>query len=186
MDLGDSSQLITIGEFARLGGVSIKALRLYAEIGLLQPAAIKAQSRYRLYSRAQLSKLHRILMLKNAGLALAQIGGQLSHRDPATLSKIRAGLISRADEIQQQLAWVDAEIRAARNRTSAVAPVVVKHTPEMRVLSDRHTIDSYDDADGMLRDLGTKAPKSARLRRARSGTIAAARRESSIARFSGF
>ncbi len=163
MELHDSSQLITIGEFARLGGVSIKALRIYAEIGLLQPAVINPQSRYRLYSKSQISRLHRILMLKSAGLSLAQIGSQLSHRDEATLSKIRASLISRAEEIQQQLSWVKAEIRAARNSTSTVAPVVVKHAPEMRILSQRHKIDSYDDADGMLRDLGRNAPKAARL-----------------------
>ena len=163
MELHDASQLITIGEFARLGGVSIKALRIYAEIGLLQPAYINPRSRYRLYSKSQISRLHRILMLKNAGLSLAQIGGQVSHRDEAALSKLRASLISRAEEIQQQLAWLEAEIRAARNRTSAAAAVVIKHAPEMRILSQRRKIHAYEDADGMLRDLGRSAPKATRF-----------------------
>src|SRR5436853_5401220 len=104
MESREFSQLITIGEFAHLGGVSIKALRLYAKLGLLAPALIKPQSRHRLYSRAQLSRLHRILLLKNAGLALAQIRGQLACRDEAILSQIRESLVSRGEEIQRQLA----------------------------------------------------------------------------------
>jgi len=168
MELDDASRLITIGEFARLGGVSIKALRIYAEIGLLQPAAIKPQSRYRMYSRTQLSRLHRILTLKNAGLPLAQISSQLLHRDQPTLSRIRASLLSRAQDLQQQLAWVEAEMFASRNRGSAIAPVVVKRAPEMRILSQRRRIDTYDDANGMLCELGKKAPGSIRLV---SGTI---------------
>src|SRR5215469_11033405 len=163
MEPQGTPQLITIGEFARLGGVSIKALRIYADIGLLRPAAINPQSRYRLYSKSQISRLHRILMLKNAGLPLAQIGSQLAHRDPGTLSKIRASLISRAAEIQQQLSWIDTEIRAARNSASSVTSVVVKHIAEMRILSQRHKIDCYEDADGLLRNLGRNAPRAARL-----------------------
>ena len=163
MELHDSSPLVTIGEFARLGGVSIKALRIYAEIGLLQPASVNPHTRYRLYSRSQIPRLHRILMLKKAGLPLAQIGGHLCHRDEAALSRIRATLMSRVEEIRQQLSWLEAEIRAARNNASALPPVVVKRAPEMRVLSLRRKIDSYDLADDMLRDLARNAPLAARL-----------------------
>ena len=163
MEQPHPSHLITIGEFARLGRVSIKALRIYAEIGLLPPAKINPQSGYRLYSKTQIPRLHRILTLKNAGLPLAEIPGQLAHRDAATLSRIRASLISRAEEIRQQLSWVEAEIRAAGNGTSKLVPVVVKRAPEMRVLSERRRIDSYEQADGMLRDLARSVPNSARL-----------------------
>jgi DNA-binding transcriptional MerR regulator len=74
----DASQWLGIGEFARSGGVSIKALRLYADLGLLQPAAVKPQSRYRLYTRSQLPTLHRILLLKSAGFALAGVRCRLA------------------------------------------------------------------------------------------------------------
>jgi DNA-binding transcriptional MerR regulator len=161
--------LVTIGEFARLGGVSIKALRLYANLGLLRPAAIKPQSRYRLYSPAQLSTLHRIMLLKNAGVALAQIGGQLSRGDEPTLSKIRESLVSRAEQIQRQLSWVEAEIRAAHDNTGSIEPrVVIKRLPKFIVWSRRKPIDSYDQADLILQELGKQVPGSARLV---SGTI---------------
>jgi DNA-binding transcriptional MerR regulator len=156
MESRDGPQLIGIGEFARLGGVSIKALRLYAELGLLRPAVVKPLSRYRLYSRSQLPRLHRILLLKNAGFALAEIGRQLSHRDEGALTKIRARLLDRAEEIQRQLGWVDAELRAA-------ARVVVKRVPKMDVWSRRQRLDSYDQADALLEELGGQMPEQARL-----------------------
>jgi DNA-binding transcriptional MerR regulator len=156
MESRDAVQLIGIGEFARLGGVSVKALRLYAEVGLLLPAVVKPQSRYRLYSRSQLARLHRILLLKNAGCALAEIGGQLSHRDESTLKKLRARLLDRAEEIQRQLGWVDAELRAA-------ATVVVKRVPKLEVRSQRQCVDSYDQADALLQELGGQVPEPARL-----------------------
>jgi DNA-binding transcriptional MerR regulator len=164
MDSVNSSQLITIGKFARIGGVSIKALRLYAKLDLLHPDEITPKSRYRLYSRGQLAKLHRILQLKNVGLGLAQIGHQLSANDEVALSKLRENLASRAEEIQRQLSWVEAEIHAARNGTGSVVPsVVIKRTPRMRVSSQRERIDSYDQADTMLRDLGRHMLLSDRL-----------------------
>ena len=38
-------KLYRIGEFARLGGASIKTLRFYDELGLLRPASVDARTR---------------------------------------------------------------------------------------------------------------------------------------------
>src|SRR6266851_2441845 len=111
MSAGPSEDLITIGAFARLGGVSIKAVRLYSDLGLLRPV-IKSESRYRLYSKTQLSALHRILLLKSFGLPLAQIAGELSHLNEQDLAAIRDRMITRVEETQRQLAWIDHEIQA--------------------------------------------------------------------------
>ena len=152
----DASQWIGIGEFARLGGVSIKALRLYAKLGLLRPAAVRLQSRYRLYTSSQLPALHRILLLKSAGFALSEIRSQLSRNDEASLQNVRARLLQRAEEIQRQLSWIDAEIG------SSPQPVV-KRLPKLAVWSRRQAIDSYDQADTLLRDLGRQVPDASRL-----------------------
>src|SRR5579871_1245553 len=157
-----SPVLISIGKFARLAGVSIKALRLYARLGLLQPACISPQSGYRRYEASQLSQLHRILMLKNTGLSLAEIASNLWRRDSSALSKVRETLALRAEEIQRQLSWVEAEIRAAQSRDDA-PKIVIKRAPKVSVLSVRKNIDSYDQADEMLRDLGRRVQASDRL-----------------------
>jgi DNA-binding transcriptional MerR regulator len=148
------SEWLTIGEFARLGGVSIKALRLYAELGLLAPAAVKAGSGYRLYARSQLATLHRILLLKNAGFALTEIRGRLANCDEASLLDVRARLVERVGELQRQLASIDDELRSA-------ARVVVKRVPALPVWSRRQVIESYDEADVLLHDLAQELPAPA-------------------------
>ena len=56
-----------IGEFARLGTVSVRTLRHYEEIGLLCPARVDPETGYRCYSPAQLEQLNRIIALKELG-----------------------------------------------------------------------------------------------------------------------
>jgi len=44
--------MFSIGEFARLGSVSVRTLRHYDEIGLLRPATVDPETGYRGYSAA--------------------------------------------------------------------------------------------------------------------------------------
>jgi DNA-binding transcriptional MerR regulator len=46
--------MFSIGEFARLGGVSVRPLRHYDEIGLLRPATVDQATGYRGYTADQL------------------------------------------------------------------------------------------------------------------------------------
>ena len=49
-------ELLTIGAFARAAGLTPKALRLYARLGLLVPAAVDPESGYRYYAPGQLHR----------------------------------------------------------------------------------------------------------------------------------
>jgi DNA-binding transcriptional MerR regulator len=60
--------MFSIGEFARLGTVSVRALRHDDEIGLLRPAKVDPETGYRGYSADQLGRLNRIVALKELGL----------------------------------------------------------------------------------------------------------------------
>jgi len=44
--------MLTIGAFSRRTGLSVRALRLYDELGLLRRASVDPRSRYRRYSPA--------------------------------------------------------------------------------------------------------------------------------------
>ena len=46
-----TEQLMSIGRFARLTGLTVKALRHYDEVGLLRPAAVDPGTGYRSYAR---------------------------------------------------------------------------------------------------------------------------------------
>jgi DNA-binding transcriptional MerR regulator len=59
-----------IGDFARLGQVSVRMLRHYDQIGLLKPDSVDVWSSYRSYSPDQLSVVNRLVALKDLGLSL--------------------------------------------------------------------------------------------------------------------
>ncbi|MEU0549681.1 MerR family transcriptional regulator [Micromonospora sp. NPDC005979] len=65
--------LLTIGAFARAAGLTPKALRLYGRVGVLVPAAVDAESGYRLYDARQVPLGRLVAQLRRIGMPLAQI-----------------------------------------------------------------------------------------------------------------
>lgn len=61
-----------IGEFAKRSGITIKTLRHYDKIGLLQPF-LKTEAGYRIYCEEDFIKLQQITTLKFIGLSLEEI-----------------------------------------------------------------------------------------------------------------
>jgi protein phosphatase len=52
----ETATMVTIGRFARLTGLTVKALRHYDELGLLKPARVDAWTGYRWYEPAQAAR----------------------------------------------------------------------------------------------------------------------------------
>jgi len=90
-----------IGDFSRLSLVSVKALRYYDELGLLKPARVDEFTGYRYYSASQLTRLNRILAMKDMGLSLEQIALLLDKE--LTPDQIRGMLRLKQVELRQQL-----------------------------------------------------------------------------------
>lgn len=68
-----TDDLLSIGSFARQAGLSPKALRLYAELGLLVPAHIDRFTGYRYYSREQLRAARLIRLMREMEMPLSDI-----------------------------------------------------------------------------------------------------------------
>ncbi|RAQ94377.1 hypothetical protein A4R35_02455 [Thermogemmatispora tikiterensis] len=96
-----SKLVLKISDFARLGQVSMRTLRYYDEIGLLKPVQVDTLTGYRYYAVEQLTRLHRILDLKEMGFELAQIVQLLDEQ--VTPEQLRAVLQQRLAEVQQQI-----------------------------------------------------------------------------------
>jgi DNA-binding transcriptional MerR regulator len=107
-------------ETAKRFGISIKALRLYEQHGLLKPARIANGSTgaaWRVYGPDQLARLHQILALKRLGLSLGQIGELLvaeNALDPILAAQERA-LTQDSERITRALTL----IRKARTKLAA-------------------------------------------------------------------
>jgi serine/threonine protein phosphatase PrpC len=65
--------LMAIGEFSDRSGISARRLRTYAAEGLLAPAAVDPSSGYRYYSHRQLADAALVDVLRQGGVALAEI-----------------------------------------------------------------------------------------------------------------
>lgn len=80
--------LLRTGEFARASSLSIKALRVYHETGLLVPAVVDPATGYRAYSPAQLTDAAIIRLLREVGVSLPDIHTVLDARDLGLLRKV--------------------------------------------------------------------------------------------------
>jgi DNA-binding transcriptional MerR regulator len=67
---------LKIGELAERTGLTVRTLRHYDEIGLLQPSA-RTGAGHRLYSGEDVRRLYRIVALKHLGMPLAEISDLL-------------------------------------------------------------------------------------------------------------
>ncbi len=85
--------MFRIGEFSRIGCVTIETLRHYDELGLLKPAQVDRFTGYRFYSAQQLLTLNRIRALKEVGLSLAEIARILQNE--LTVEELRGMLKAR-------------------------------------------------------------------------------------------
>ena len=91
-----AARLRRITEFARVAGVTVRALHLYDRLDLLKPAALTA-SGYRLYGEAELTRLEQILALRFVGFTLEQIKELLGGSTPplATALRMQREVIAR-------------------------------------------------------------------------------------------
>ena len=143
--------MFKIGEFSKLSQVTVKTLRYYDQIGLLQPAEVDRFTGYRQYSASQLPRLNRILALKDLGLSLDQIGQLLEEKLPP--DQIRGILRLKQVEIQTQVAEEQARLARVEQRlrqieqeeTMSAQEVVIKKVPAQAVASVRAVIPTYGD-----------------------------------------
>jgi len=108
-----------IGDFAQLGRVSTKMLRHYDEIGLLKPAYIHPSNDYRYYAADQLPRLNRIIVLKELGFTLQQIGALLD--DGLPLELLQGMLLRKQAEVEQQLATEQQRLAQIAARLAQIA-----------------------------------------------------------------
>jgi DNA-binding transcriptional MerR regulator len=107
----DDDELMTIGRFARLTGLSIGTLRHYDEVGLLTPASVDHASGYRRYRRRQSGRARQIAMLRWDGLPIEEIRrviddqtGTVTHD---VLTRHRRRLERQRDRLTAQLRDAD-------------------------------------------------------------------------------
>jgi DNA-binding transcriptional MerR regulator len=99
--------LLAIGRFARLAGLSVGALRHYDELDLLRPARIDPATGYRSYRRDQLETARTIVRMRDLEVPLETIRDLLATDDPADRRRLlrehRSRIEARTFRLQRVL-----------------------------------------------------------------------------------
>ena len=143
--------MFKIGDFSKLGQVSVRMLRHYDQLSLLKPDHIDQFTSYRYYKAGQLSDLNRILFFKDLGFSLQQINELLTNNLPA--DQLRGMLKIKQVELEREvqdgrarLARVEARLRQIEQEGQPPPyEVTTKMSEAMVIASVRQLVSNPQD-----------------------------------------
>jgi DNA-binding transcriptional MerR regulator len=146
------NELMTIGRFSRLSGLSIHALRHYDDVDLLHPADVDESTGYRRYLRSQLATARLIVDLRWLNVPLEDVRVVLE--DPIStdahhvLVRHHARLQRHRDHVTRQLASIDRHLEEG-----IIMPIPPSGLAPVQIKIAVHDVDAarsfYGDAFGL-------------------------------------
>lgn len=147
--------MIRIGDFSKLSRISIRMLRHYDEIGLLEPYMVDNETGYRYYNEVQLPLAGKIQTFKNLGFELSAIRDLLeTYKAPKELEQFllekRLELEQSVQDATRRLLLLDNTLNWLRKDGTLMGyEVTLKTLPERYVASVRQVIPAYEK-EGIL------------------------------------
>ncbi|MET9489379.1 MerR family transcriptional regulator [Nocardia sp. NPDC006630] len=123
---------VPIGEFSRLSHLSVKALRYYHEIELLEPTAVDISSGYRFYSTDQVEQAHLIRRLRELNMPVPEIKAVLAAPDRE----------ARDAALRAHLARMEAELLRTRDVVASLRALLLPPS-EVRLRIEYRSLPSY-------------------------------------------
>jgi DNA-binding transcriptional MerR regulator/effector-binding domain-containing protein len=140
------SSTVSVGQFATMTHLSVKTLRHYHEVGLLEPARVDEWTSYRYYSLDQLPAAQLIRRLRDLKMPIPEVRSVLLASDPNE----RSALISaHMERLEAELAETRAAVNSLRvllDTARTRAPIACRHVPAFTAISICDTIDPDDVA----------------------------------------
>ncbi len=142
--MNERKDLLSIGVFANLTRLSIKALRLYDQLGLLQPLYVDPQTGYRYYGPAQLPRARMIRNMREMDMPLATIRQVLTVL-PSLPAQAEALLREYAEMREWQVRQIQTQVQQfiqqiQQEQTPMSLEVNVKSIAPQQVLSVTHHV----------------------------------------------
>ena len=103
-----------IQQFARLAGVTVRTLHHYDRVGLLSPK-LRPDSGYRLYSKEDLGRLERVLVLRYLGMSLRDIAELLGASGDSAHASLIETLTRQARVLRDRREGIDRVLQAVTN-----------------------------------------------------------------------
>jgi len=136
--------VLTIGDFSRVTHLSIKTLRHYHEVGLLEPAAVDPSSGYRRYTLAQVPIAQVIRRFRDLEMPVDRVREVLATRDLPARNRLIAEHLST---LEKRLADAQAAVASLKGLLFASAgPIAVelRVVPATRALAIQATVTRAD------------------------------------------
>ncbi|MBR3610093.1 MAG: MerR family transcriptional regulator [Oscillospiraceae bacterium] len=144
------SELLSIGEMAKINNISVSTLRLYDEIGLIKPCYIDGESRYRYYNIRQNARLDMIQYMKALGMELKEIKEVLESGDTKLIESI---LIRRKKQVKEQMANLNLQLAAISRtiesleryrKSPSIGMITIEYIPHRKIYSVPTSMNFYD------------------------------------------
>jgi DNA-binding transcriptional MerR regulator/effector-binding domain-containing protein len=136
--------MLTIGDFSRMTHLSVKALRHYHDMGVLEPAAVDPFNGYRSYDTSQVGSAQVIRRLRDLGMPLDSIAAVLAAPDLEARNREIAAHLTR---MERQLDQTQASVAALRALLTgpAVRPAIELRTiAAVTALAVREVVDAAE------------------------------------------
>jgi DNA-binding transcriptional MerR regulator len=135
------SSTVSVGQFATMTHLSVKTLRHYHEVDLLEPARVDEWTGYRYYSLDQLPAAQLIRRLRDLKMPIPDVRSVLLARDPAERNVL---ISAHMDRLENELAETRAAVNSLRvllDTARTRAPITRRHVPAFTAISIADTID---------------------------------------------
>jgi DNA-binding transcriptional MerR regulator len=136
---------LTIGEFSKMTYLSVKALRHYHDVGLLEPAEVDPSSGYRRYTADQVSTAHAIRRFRDLDMPIDRVRTVLQAPDAAARNQ---AILDHLASMQAQLERTQqtvASLQALLASPAAPRPVEYRTLPATRALAIEDAI-AFEDS----------------------------------------
>jgi DNA-binding transcriptional MerR regulator len=134
---------VTIGDFSRASHLSVKTLRHYHEVGLLEPSAVDPDNGYRYYSEDQIPVAQVIRRLRALQMPVAEVKSVLAAPDSDARNRL---IVEHFDRLESELAQTRAAVGELRNLLEPQAPYPIEHrtVPPTPAIGIQQTVDRDD------------------------------------------
>jgi DNA-binding transcriptional MerR regulator len=114
---------LTIGEFSRATHLSLKTLRYYHRIGLLEPASVDSSTGYRYYGIEQIPTAQVIRRFRDLGMPVEEVRNILG----ASVAERARLIASHRQRLEGELARANASLASLEELTKPALDIAVTH-----------------------------------------------------------
>ena len=158
---------LTIGEFSRMTYLSVKALRHYHDVGLLEPADIDPATGYRFYAVAQVPVAQAIRRFRDLDMPIDDVKAVLDADDTTSRNDAIVAHLQRMEQRLEETQATVASLRALLEGGPSGPPIEYRSVPatlslavagrgELRRRPETGSHDAFDELTAALAGSGTE------------------------------